>query len=164
MVATGLKRKATAMSLCRNIGFLDRAAGRIARQHRPTGGPHAMKKTTVLATALLAVLAGPAAAQTDRDGHQRWLDIENRSGMTIREAYMTDVDTPNWGDDRLGRDVVPPGNRYRMLPNARQRARGYCRYDVRLIWENGQAWERRSINLCEATALNCTGVGVCGVR
>jgi transposase len=123
-----------------------------------------MKMTTVLAAALLAVVAWPASAQVDRDGHQRWLDIENRSGMTIREAYMTDVDTPNWGDDRLGADVVPSGNRYRMLPNARQRARGYCRYDVRLIWQNGQAWERRSINLCEATALNCTGVGVCGVR
>jgi len=119
-----------------------------------------------LAAAAVATLVGigGAQAQVDRDGQQRWLDVVNQSGSTIREAYMTDVGTDSWGDDRLGADVVPNGRQYRIVPTARQRARGFCQYDIRLVWENGASWERRRFNLCEATAVVCSAPGRCGVR
>ncbi|WP_204348017.1 hypothetical protein, partial [Stenotrophomonas maltophilia] len=52
----------------------------------------------------------PAMAQTDRDGQQRWINIVNRSGVEIREFYMTDVDTRGWGDDRLGQETIDDGD------------------------------------------------------
>lgn len=122
-----------------------------------------------LLTRFLAVLAFvvgigaalPAQAQVDRDGLQRWINVVNRTGVTIREFYMTDVDTRGWGDDRLGQDVIPPGQTYRALPTQRQRARGYCRFDMRVVFENGASTERRGVNLCEVAALVCTSTSNC---
>jgi hypothetical protein len=116
--------------------------------------------------AVLALVAGvgaamPAQAQVDRDGLQRWINVVNRSSVTIREFYMTDVDTNGWGDDRLGRDVIPPGQAYRALPTNRQRQRGYCRFDMRVVFENGAATERRGVNLCEVASLVCTSTSNC---
>lgn len=106
----------------------------------------------------------PAAAQRDRDGQQRWIEVVNRSNTTIREFYMTDVDTNGWGDDRLGQSVVEPGQTMRVLPNARQRARAYCMYDIRVVFANERTAERRQVNLCTASQFVCTAPGSCSVR
>src|SRR5262249_50342045 len=123
-------------------------------------------RNSALAATLLAAAfaASPAAAQTDRDGQQRWINVVNQSGTVIREFYMTDVDTPNWGDDRLGADVIQPGQTMRVLPTREQRDRGYCRYDMRVVFSNNQRYERRGVNLCQATALVCTATNDCNVR
>lgn len=126
-----------------------------------------MKREWIAAAAvacgLLIGAGAPATAQTDRDGQQRWINVVNNSGTTIREFYMTDVDTRGWGDDRLGQNVIEPGESYRILPTARQRARGYCMYDMKLVLANGQSLERREVNLCQVTSLVCTNRG-CSVR
>lgn len=118
------------------------------------------------AAIVLGVLAAPSAAsaQTDRDGLQRWINVVNRSSVTIREVYMTDRDTRGWGDDRLGADVIPPGRTQRLLPNAQQRARGYCQFDLRVVFENNAAVERRGVNLCEVSALVCTSTSSCSAQ
>lgn len=123
-----------------------------------------MRISTLAVATAAALFAGAAVAQVDRDGQQRWINIVNQSGVVIREFYMTDVDTSNWGDDRLGADVVMPGQTYRVLPTREQRSRGYCRYDMRVVFANNQRFERRGVNLCEATALICTSTNSCGVR
>jgi hypothetical protein len=116
------------------------------------------------AVAAAAFIAGPAAAQVDRDGQQRWINVVNQSGIVIREFYMTDVETSHWGDDRLGVHVIPPGQAMRVLPTQEQRVRGYCRYDMRVVFSNNQRYERRGVNLCEATSLVCVSTNNCGVR
>jgi hypothetical protein len=123
---------------------------------------------TVVAAALFGVAAlvgsvAPASAQRDRDGQQRWIDVVNRTNVTIREFYMTDVDTNGWGDDRLGQSVVAPGQQMRVMPTARQRARAYCMYDMRIVFENNRSVERRQVNLCTASEIVCSG-SACTVR
>lgn len=125
-------------------------------------------KNVVLAAVAAVALAGsfgmPAQAQTDRDGQQRWINIVNRSGVTIREFYMTDVDTRGWGDDRLGSEVVEPGDLLRVVPTPRQRSRGYCQYDMKVVFANDRSVERRGVNLCSTTNLVCTSTGSCRVN
>lgn len=118
----------------------------------------------VAAVALAGSFGMTAQAQTDRDGQQRWINIVNRSGVTIREFYMTDVDTRGWGDDRLGQEVVEPGDSLRVVPTPRQRARGYCQYDMKVVFANDRTVERRGVNLCQTTNLVCTSTGSCRVN
>jgi hypothetical protein len=115
------------------------------------------------AVALAASLGGsvPASAQVDRDGHQRWINIVNRTGVTIREFYMTDVDTRGWGDDRLGQYVIEPGEALRVVPTPRQRARGYCQFDMLVVFANGARVDRRGVNLCQASNLVCVSTRSC---
>lgn len=124
-------------------------------------------KKVLLAAVAAALLAGsagmpaPAVAQTDRDGQQRWINIVNRSNLTIREFYMTDVDTRGWGDDRLGDSTIDPGESMRVVPTRRQRDRGYCQFDMKVVFENDRTVERRGVNLCSTTNLVCTSTSSC---
>lgn len=127
----------------------------------------AFKNAIFAACAAMAVMAGsiglsaPAAAQTDRDGQQRWINIVNRSNVQIYRFYMTDVDTRGWGDDRLGDDVIEPGDSMRVVPTRRQRDRGYCQFDMMVVFENNARVERRGVNLCSTTNLVCTSTRSC---
>lgn len=113
------------------------------------------------ACALLAPIA--ALAQTDGDGRQRWIDVNNNASVQIREVYLTDTGTRGWGDDRLGRATIEPGGYYRLYPNAAQAARRTCQYDLRLVFANNRSFERRDFNLCQATRVDCDNRG-CSVR
>lgn len=127
----------------------------MAKTHRPS--------LLALAGAVLlgALAASPASAQ---DGLQRWIDIVNRSGTTIERFYATDVGTTNWGPDLLGDGVVAPGRQVRVEPGSRQRGRGFCMFDLRVVFRDGSEVQRRRINLCEATAIVCTSTSSCGIR
>jgi hypothetical protein len=124
-------------------------------------------RTALLAAVTTALLAGsatftaPATAQTDRDGQQRWINIVNRTNLTIREFYMTDVDTRGWGDDRLGDSTIDSGDSMRVVPTRRQRERGYCQFDMKVVFENDRTVERRGVNLCSTTNLVCVSTSSC---
>ncbi|PTM61941.1 hypothetical protein [Phreatobacter oligotrophus] len=126
--------------------------------------------TRLLATAAAALMASclsiapVAQAQTDRDGQQRWINIVNRTNVTIREFYMTDVDTRGWGDDRLGQNVVEPGQALRVVPTPRQRSRGYCQFDMKIVFENERTVERRGVNLCSTSNLVCNSTSSCSAN
>jgi hypothetical protein len=76
-------------------------------------------------------------------------NLVNSSGSTIRELYASPATDSQWGQDRLGRDMVPSGRHYPVrLPQ------GDCIYDLRAVFDNGQAQERRRINLCEVVNLS----------
>ncbi|WP_163078903.1 hypothetical protein, partial [Acinetobacter baumannii] len=68
-------------------------------------------------------------------GQQRWIDIVNRSRVPIYRFHMTDVDTRAWGNDLLGRRVVNPGGAARVFPHPVQSNRGYCRFDILVVFE-----------------------------
>jgi len=71
--------------------------------------------------------------------------ISNQSSQTIENIYMSPVGNDKWGDDRLGDKTLLAGGRFRVDPGTR---RG-CVYDVRVIYADKQAEERRNQNLCE---------------
>jgi hypothetical protein len=74
--------------------------------------------------------------------------LVNQSRVTVMEAYVSLSTEQEWGPDRLGNDTVPAGRNFAIrLPE------GPCLHDVRFVYENGQADERRGVNLCDVTNL-----------
>ncbi|MCA3349504.1 MAG: hypothetical protein INF97_02815 [Roseomonas sp.] len=85
--------------------------------------------------------------QTGATGNPSF-NLVNQSRATVMEAYVSLSTEQEWGPDRLGNDTVPPGRNFAIrLPE------GPCLHDVRFVYENGQADERRSVNLCDVTNL-----------
>lgn len=74
--------------------------------------------------------------------------LVNRSRADVNEVYVSLTGEDSWGRDRLGDDTVAAGaTRVFRLPS------GECRYDVRVVFANGEATEKRRLNLCTITDL-----------
>lgn len=74
--------------------------------------------------------------------------LVNRGRNAVNELYASLSGQDSWGDDRLGDDTVAAGaTRVVRLP------RGSCTYDVRIVYANGEATEKRRLNLCTTTDL-----------
>lgn len=74
--------------------------------------------------------------------------LVNRSKAEVSEVYASVTGDDGWGRDRLGDDTVAAGaTRVIRLPP------GECRYDVRVVFANGEATEKRRLNLCAITDL-----------
>lgn len=72
----------------------------------------------------------------------------NRSRAVLNELYLSPSDEESWGEDRLGDATLPGGaSRTVRLP------RGVCVYDIRVVFANGEANEKRRLNLCDITDL-----------
>ncbi len=107
---------------------------------------------TAAAAAFLALGALPEAAQAQTGDPS--FNLVNRSSRTIYEAYASPTTDSNWGQDRLGTNVVPAGRSFVIrLPQ------GPCMYDVRVVYDRqgGPSEERRNINLCNLTELAFDG-------
>ncbi|WP_198371045.1 hypothetical protein [Roseomonas rosulenta] len=105
---------------------------------------------TAAALAFMALGGTAAQAQTGDPS----FNLVNRSNRTIYEAYASPSSDSNWGQDRLGTNVVPAGRSFVIrLPQ------GECTYDVRVVYDRqgGPAEERRNINLCNVTDLTFDG-------
>jgi hypothetical protein len=91
--------------------------------------------------AFVALLFGLMAAGTAEAQNRFWL--ENQSGITIREAYVSASRVDFWGPDILGANVLPAGQRVWVVPSF-----GDCVLDVRVVYMDGRAEERRNVNAC----------------
>jgi hypothetical protein len=79
----------------------------------------------------------PAAA-ADRE-----VAVENGSPRTIQQLYVSGADEREWGEDRLGSDTLAPGRSITVrVPDQG------CSYDIRAVFDNGGAEERRRVDLC----------------
>lgn len=73
----------------------------------------------------------------------------NRSGRTINEVYASPSGVRTWGPDLLGAEVLPPGQSFMVrLP-----ADGTCVFDLRVVYDDGRARERRRVNTCNLDSL-----------
>lgn len=68
--------------------------------------------------------------------------VRNDSGRTITEVYVSPRNARDWGDDRLGDNQLASGNVLSVVFN------GGCRQDVRIVYDNNSAEERRGVDLC----------------
>lgn len=97
----------------------------------------------------------PAASAATRgpacDGTLR---VTNNSTRIISRLHLRDAALTNWGPDLLGQEVLAPGR----TSNFRAPAPGI--YDMRLLWADRQAAERRRITICSATPVSVGDFGI----
>jgi hypothetical protein len=74
----------------------------------------------------------------------------NRAGMTVNELYVSLSSDNSWGRDRLGQGTLAPGGRFNVdLPAGK-----VCTVDVKVVYADGRAIERRGVETCSVTELN----------
>ncbi|WP_458093999.1 hypothetical protein [Roseomonas sp. WA12] len=80
--------------------------------------------------------------------------VVNASSTTVQELYFSHASLRGWGNDQLGRNVLPPGrsNSYR--------ASNQGAYDFRVVWTDGRAAELRNIDVCVASTITVTRSGL----
>ena len=76
------------------------------------------------------------------EGGARRVTLVNGFGRTVREAYLSPADSDDWGEDALEDEVIAPGARRALAME------GGCRADLRIVFDNDSAEERRDIDIC----------------
>ena len=90
---------------------------------------------------LVVLLAAPMAAPAQPPDPS--FRLINRNARAINEIYVASAGVGSWGADRLGDRTLGSGaNTTIRLPA------GQCVNDVRVIFDNGEAAERRRVNTC----------------
>jgi hypothetical protein len=97
--------------------------------------------------ATLAGLSGAASAQSNNPDFK----INNRTGATMNEIYVSSSARQNWGRDLLGNNTLSSGQSLNVVLPA-----GQCTNDIRVVYENGATQEQRNINTCGITDFNFT--------
>ncbi len=73
---------------------------------------------------------------------ERAFTLINRHSAPIEEAYASAIDDTDWGEDRLANGPLERGARQEIV------LRGGCEIDLRIVFANGGAEERRAIDIC----------------
>lgn len=94
----------------------------------------------------LVLGGGGAAARGAQQGNPSF-NLVNQSGRVIEEFYASPSSAQGWGPDRLGENAVVPPGQYQPV----RLPQGECSYDLRWVWQGGQAGERRGVNACTTT-------------
>ena len=90
----------------------------------------------------LLVLSVPAKAATTARPPASSIVIANWAPRPIREIYLSPASSQDWSVDRLEGRSVSPGDDVRLSYG------GACRADLRVVFDNGGAEERRDLDLC----------------
>lgn len=77
----------------------------------------------------------------------RELTLANRSARIIQQVFVSQADAAEWGEDLLG-SAISVGETGMVV------FRGACTVDIRVVFENRAAEERRGINLCQNNTLS----------
>lgn len=95
----------------------------------------------LLALPAAALLAGapPARAQGNPS-----FSLANAAARPIRDLFATPAGRTNWGQNRLAAPLAPGASLAVRLP-----ADGNCLYDLRVVYADNAAEERRDVNTCE---------------
>jgi hypothetical protein len=73
--------------------------------------------------------------------------LANQSGRAIQQVFVSAADAPDWGADLLARSIS-------VGENGSVTFRGGCTVDIRVVFENRAAEERRGIDLCRRASLS----------
>lgn len=109
-------------------------------------GGRAEERRQVNACSLSRVVWGGGPA----GGGDPSFQFVNSTGVVVNELYVSLSTDQNWGPDRLGRGTLPPGASMPVsLPAGRS-----CTVDIRVVYADGRALERRRVETCSIRELN----------
>ncbi len=95
-----------------------------------------------------AIIGGGPGNRVVGQGNPSFVFI-NATGTVIREIYASASSQGGWGADRLGANTLAPGGQLNIgLPSGLG-----CNTDVRVVFMNGAAQERRGIETCTISSL-----------
>ncbi len=99
-----------------------------------------LTRSSAAAAALLFFLSMPAQAL------DRHVKIINDTGFDIVHFYGSQVDAKTWEEDILGQDLLAAGDSVDINFDD---GTGYCMFDFRAVFEDGDELVRKNINVCE---------------
>ena len=89
-----------------------------------------------------------AATPPEAGGDLRRVTLLNHSTRPVKQVFISPAEANQWGEDRLGESSISAGDRREVT------WRGNCNSDLRVVFENRAAEERRGINLCETPVIS----------
>src|SRR5215217_604420 len=99
-------------------------------------------------SAALLALAISTLCATGAFAADRRVLINNYTSYDMVEFYASNKGTNSWENDILGRSILPAGNS--VVINIDDGS-GYCKYDFRAVFEDGDELVRYDNNVCEMT-------------
>jgi hypothetical protein len=91
---------------------------------------------------------GSTASPAPGSGVAHSVTLVNQSAAPIQQVFISPAEANQWGDDRLGQGSISVGDRRQLTWH------GDCNADLRVVFENRAAEERRGVNLCGVPALS----------
>lgn len=101
--------------------------------------------TTASASALVVVLAQSVLADP------RDFQLQNNSAVDIASVYVSPSDMNSWGDDVMGRDILPAGNAVNLTFSGFDE--DTCTYDIKVLGTGGQEGYLYKVDLCSVTTV-----------
>ena len=108
-----------------------------------------MFRRSFLSLALAAALSSAAYAQCDTR-----FQIVNATDTPVREIYIDSSALPAYTVDRLGANVLAPGQVFNVTPSE-----GGL-YDIKIVMMNDQEAELRQVNVCQISRVTVTPNGL----
>lgn len=99
-------------------------------------------------TAAAVAAAALVAVSSTASALDRRVEIVNFTGLTMMEFYASNVRTDSWEEDIFGSGVLYSGNS--VVVNIDD-GRGYCRFDMKGVLENGAEVVYYDVNVCEVS-------------
>jgi hypothetical protein len=99
-----------------------------------------------MAALLVATLAMPAFAASQGD-----FTVVNNTSMILTHLYVQSSESPTWGDDILGRDVLGSGETADVTFTGFDSSS--CLYDVKVVGQTGGEGTLYKIDLCVVTTV-----------
>lgn len=106
-----------------------------------------MRGVNICKTRQLTFDGHNASAPVEQPGPQRSVTVVDASTLPIQQLFVSPPDAAQWGDDRLAAASLSVGEQRAIDFN------GDCSADVRVVFANRAAEERRGIDLCHTTVL-----------
>ncbi|MDN3567630.1 hypothetical protein QWZ14_24895 [Paeniroseomonas aquatica] len=81
------------------------------------------------------------------EGGSRQVTLVNGFSHPVERAFVSPAESDDWGPDVLGDAVLAPGARQVV------RVEGGCQADLRIVFDNRSAEERRGVDICAASTI-----------
>lgn len=108
-----------------------------------------MLKAIACAAVLIGALTfGSAAAAQEQN-----FTLVNNTGQVVVSVNVSPADQENWGPDILGSEVLANGEQAEVAFEPKD---DICVWDLRVVYDDGQAGEWRGVDLCEISTVNLT--------
>ena len=110
-----------------------------------TAGPRPSVALSCVLALLLACDASVAMAQPEPTFS---VLVENRATTPIQDLYIKKSGSPEWGKNAIDGSIAAGGTRHLTLEH-----NSSCRYDIRVVFQDGRADEMSDVDLCQGLAV-----------